>query len=71
MPLFDYSCRGCGRQFVALVPASDTPQEEVECPGCKQNQAEKQLSMKSAVIGGSSGSSAASTCSAPAGSGFT
>lgn len=71
MPLYDYHCRACGRQFGALVPSSDTPQEEVECPSCKEYQAEKKLSMKAAVIGGTHSSSTTSTCNAPAGSGFT
>ncbi|MFC1548184.1 zinc ribbon domain-containing protein [Candidatus Neomarinimicrobiota bacterium] len=70
MPLFDYHCRGCGQQFVALVPSSDTPQEEVECPSCREYQAEKKLSMKAAVIGGIHSSSETALCGASAGSGF-
>ena len=30
MPLFDFSCRGCGREFEALVRAGHPP----VCPGC-------------------------------------
>ncbi|HVQ42185.1 MAG TPA: zinc ribbon domain-containing protein [Vicinamibacterales bacterium] len=30
MPLFDFICRGCGREFEALVRAGHPP----ACPGC-------------------------------------
>jgi putative FmdB family regulatory protein len=30
MPLFDYVCRGCGREFEALVRAGHPP----ACPAC-------------------------------------
>ena len=30
MPLFDFSCRACGREFEALVRAGHPP----VCPGC-------------------------------------
>jgi putative FmdB family regulatory protein len=31
MPLFEYACRGCGRQFEAFVTATRTP----ICPACE------------------------------------
>ena len=31
MPLYDYHCRSCGRQFELLVRAGDSP----ACPGCR------------------------------------
>ncbi|UCD36998.1 MAG: zinc ribbon domain-containing protein [Fidelibacterota bacterium] len=71
MPIYDYRCRACDNSYIALVPSSETPASDIECPRCKEHQSEKQLSMKTAIIGGNSSSSAATTCSAPAGSGFT
>ena len=67
MPIYDYCCQACDHTFSALVGASSTPDEEIECPRCKERQAEKLLSMKAAFIGGGAASSG---CSAPAGSGF-
>jgi putative FmdB family regulatory protein len=40
MPLFEYACRDCGRQFEAFVTAARTP----ECPGCQGSQLSKLLS---------------------------
>ena len=31
MPIFEYSCKDCGKQFEAFVTADRTP----SCPGCQ------------------------------------
>jgi putative FmdB family regulatory protein len=41
MPLFDFRCRSCGKEFEALVRASDVPQ----CPSCKGAKLEQLPSM--------------------------
>ena len=41
MPLFDYTCRGCGHTFEHLT----RPGEDPVCPECKSTEVEKQLSM--------------------------
>ena len=41
MPLFDFRCRSCGREFEALVRASDVP----HCPSCKGVKLEQLPSM--------------------------
>ncbi len=71
MPIYDYRCDACGNHFSALVASSNTPEEEIACPSCKERQAEKLLSMKAAVIGGSSSTTSAPACNAPPGSGFS
>ena len=40
MPLFEYACDACGRQFEAFVTASRTP----ACPACQSARLSKQLS---------------------------
>jgi putative FmdB family regulatory protein len=40
MPLFEYACRSCGRQFEAFV----TTDRAAACPGCQSADLEKQLS---------------------------
>ena len=40
MPLFDFECRACGREFEALVRPNDPPPS---CPGCGSTDLEKQL----------------------------
>lgn len=70
MPIYDYHCQACSHTFSALVGSSNTPEGEIECPRCKEHQAEKLLSMKAAILGGASASASSSGCSAPLGSGF-
>lgn len=41
MPLFDFKCRGCGREFEALVRPQDT--SAPHCPGCGGVELDKQL----------------------------
>jgi len=71
MPVYEYRCRACGNTFSALVASSDTPEKDIVCPRCKERQAEKLLSMRTAVVNRRSSSASASACSRPSGSGFT
>jgi putative FmdB family regulatory protein len=42
MPMFEYKCRGCGKEFETLVRVGvDTP----ACPKCKSEDLEKLLSI--------------------------
>ena len=41
MPLYEYACRACGREFEALVRQGDTP----ACPSCQGHDLERLLSM--------------------------
>ena len=58
MPLFEYACKECERQFEVLVRASETP----ECPSCHSTSLERRLSVFAAHTGGG-----AASMSAPAG----
>jgi putative FmdB family regulatory protein len=41
MPIYEYACQACGREFEALVRAQTTPQ----CPACQSTQLNKRLSV--------------------------
>ncbi|MBP5786636.1 MAG: zinc ribbon domain-containing protein [Kiritimatiellae bacterium] len=41
MPLFEYRCKSCGRDFEALV----TPSRPASCPSCGSTSLEKRLSV--------------------------
>ena len=41
MPIYEYACQQCGREFEALVRSSTVPQ----CPSCHSGDLEKRLSV--------------------------
>ena len=45
MPLYEYACRACGRQFEALVRGADT----AFCPSCKGQDLDRLLSAPAGV----------------------
>lgn len=49
MPLFEYRCNGCGKQFEFLTRDGQTP----VCPACDGRDLEKQLSVFAVNAGGS------------------
>jgi putative FmdB family regulatory protein len=42
VPLFEYLCKDCGKEFEKIVPRHDSP---ADCPNCASVQVEKQLSV--------------------------
>ena len=41
MPIFEYTCKGCGHQFETLVSSGDAP----ACPSCASTELERELSL--------------------------
>jgi putative FmdB family regulatory protein len=41
VPIFEYSCQGCGHEFETLVRKGDTP----ACPSCQSEQLTRQISV--------------------------
>ena len=64
MPLFEYKCSDCDREFEVLVGSSDT---DIPCPDCGSTHTERKLS--AFACSGAAGGSG--FCFAPSGSGFT
>jgi putative FmdB family regulatory protein len=48
MPIFEYLCKDCGKNFELLVRASTV----IECPSCNGKKLEKQLSVFAAASSG-------------------
>ena len=44
MPLYEYTCRSCGQSFDVLRNLRDDDRE-VECPRCKEKNAERRMSL--------------------------
>ena len=63
MPIFEYQCTECGREFEELVSSSEA---KIACPNCGTDKVNRKLSSFACSGGTSSGGG----CSAPAGSGF-
>lgn len=57
MPLFEYRCRECDARFEKIVPGSN--RDDVECPHCGTEKAERQISTFATNSGGVGGSLAA------------
>ena len=43
MPLFEYVCKKCGKEFEKLIFSIDG--EQIECPSCKSADIEKKFSV--------------------------
>ena len=50
MPLFEYQCQSCSKEFELLVRGSETP----ECPSCRSTALQKRLSVFAAHANGES-----------------
>jgi len=57
MPIYEYACRACGREFEMLVRSGTTP----ACPQCHSTQLDKRLSVF-ATAGAESAAEAAAPC---------
>jgi putative FmdB family regulatory protein len=58
VPLYEYRCAGCGREFEALVATAATADQE-RCPGCGA-EARRLLSLVAAPVRGHDGTAAPS-----------
>jgi putative FmdB family regulatory protein len=54
MPIFEYKCRDCQHLFEELVFSSLTKDEDIICPQCGKNNAEKKMSAFSSAGAGDS-----------------
>lgn len=68
MPIYEYACPGCGREFQKRVSMSSADERQ-DCPHCGGTHARRQLSLiaRSAPSGGSSRSFSSSGSCGPVG----
>ncbi|MBF0528279.1 MAG: zinc ribbon domain-containing protein [Deltaproteobacteria bacterium] len=61
MPIYEFCCGQCGKEFEEIVRSST---EKVTCPGCQSQEVQKQMSKVSFKSSGKfTGSSSSSSCS--------
>ncbi|MEN6452317.1 MAG: zinc ribbon domain-containing protein [Thermoguttaceae bacterium] len=59
MPIYEYACLDCGREFEELVRGSELP----ACPACGRGHVERQMSAPAGhVVGGTSSCPARDVC---------
>lgn len=70
MPMYEYRCRDCDTTFDELVPSAQVPDNDIVCPRCGEQAAEKLMSAFASSGGGSVsyGGGGSSSCGS---SGFT
>ncbi len=63
MPIYEYSCAGCGKVFEELI-LRHTDEAELACPSCKGGQVSRLISRPAAprTAGGSPSSGPAPSC---------
>lgn len=63
MPIYEFTCQGCGNNFDKLCKASDNL-AEIICPACGEKKARKRISkFCSPGVGGDTGGSSCGSCS--------
>jgi putative FmdB family regulatory protein len=62
MPIYEYDCRGCGREFEILIQGSQKP----SCPDCGGKRLDKKLSVF--AVASSSGGASKTELPGPCGS---
>ena len=59
MPIYEYCCTSCGKNFETLVMREN---EEISCPNCDSKEVKRQLSCFAVQDGGGGALSGAGAC---------
>ncbi|MFW5713433.1 MAG: FmdB family zinc ribbon protein [Brevefilum sp.] len=62
MPIYEYHCNDCGKEFEKLMGFSDPRVNAPECPDCQSGNTHKRLSTVASFTRGNSQSSNTSNC---------
>ncbi|MBC8216786.1 MAG: zinc ribbon domain-containing protein [Candidatus Marinimicrobia bacterium] len=63
MPMYDYRCNNCGKEYEELVWSSSTPDEKIKCPECGEQKSQRLLSAPAISTGSTSSSGGCSPSS--------
>ncbi len=61
MPIYEYKCQDCGKQFESIRPMSEAD-KKIECVKCKSRNTQRQLSVFNARSGGQAVAGSGPSC---------
>ncbi len=67
MPIYEYECKDCGKEFEKIMSFSAKDIDSPECPGCQSRQTQRLISRVSSHSQGSSGGYSGSSCGSSGG----
>ncbi len=67
MPIYEYRCHNCGREFEKLMGFNDPDTQSPECPDCQSRNTQKRMSTFASRGAQGSGVSSASSCGSSGG----
>ena len=67
MPIYEYSCKDCGKEFEKIMSFSAKDIDSPECPGCKSHQTHRLISRVASFGANTSGGSTGSSCGSSGG----
>ena len=67
MPIYEYHCNECGKEFEKLVSFSDPNANSPDCPECQSTNTHKRVSTVASFARGGSSFSASSNCGSSGG----
>jgi len=70
MPIYEYTCKDCGKDFEKIMSFSAKDIDSPECPGCKSHQTHRLIS-RVASYGGNAGGGSSSGSSCGSSGGFS
>ncbi len=65
MPIYEYRCQACGKQFDKLIRSLSQVPPEIACPACQSTQTQRVLSALAVQAGRASGGGAEEAAAAP------
>ena len=67
MPIYEYECKDCGKEFEKIMSFSAKDIDSPECPGCSSHETHRRISRVSSHGQSNSGGYSSSSCGSSGG----